>query len=411
MNLAVPGRTFVVVVAASLCGCGGGSRSSPSAPVAEKPKIESELSFITLSETARKSLAIETKRLAPQSAQEHLLLTGWIMAPAGQEVTMTAPAAGYVRAAGKRFPAPGDAVQTGDKLFAFEPVLTPLEQIQLASLKRGVESELTKAKITIGTARTELERVKELHGQGLRGQQDVDQAKKLFDHAEEDLRAAQDKQKLFDLGQTTISSPRAGKVLTVNVSPGQYVPAAAPLVTVIDLHPVWVRVAVPEFDLPLVDRSQDVAVHLKNHGAKNGWRARYVTHPPQVDAPRHSADLVYELLPGKDKLPEFVKNQAVTVHVPLGRERSTTLVPYAAVVFDGFGGSWIYLDRTADGSSEHRYERRRVETGWSRGGEVTIRPGFAQPEHVVVAGAGVLFSREFHRPPVAGPASPVDDDD
>src|SRR5262249_4146442 len=46
----------------------------------------------------------------------------------------------------------------------------------------------------------------------------------------------------------------AGTVLIVHVSPGQYVPLAAPLVTVADLSQLWVRVPVPEQELPHVAR-------------------------------------------------------------------------------------------------------------------------------------------------------------
>ena len=409
------------LLAVGTIGCGDSARPplTPPAPGPEKPKVESELSYTMLSSPARSSLAIQTQKIAPQTTQEHIALTGWIMAPQGHEVTVTAALAGYVRAVAKRsrFPVAGDTVRNAEALMALEPVLAPLEQIQLASLKRGVESELVKARITLTAAETEFKRVRDLHAQGLRGQQELDQGKKHLDHAIEDLKAAQDKQKLFEFADVQIIAPRAGQVLTVHVSPGQYVAAAAPLITVIDLDPVWVRVAVPEFELPLVERGKEVTVQLKSDekngkdGANGALVGRFVTQVPQVDAPRHTGDVVYELTATKTR-PAFSKNQAVTVHVPLGRQRRETLVPYAAVVYDGVGGSWIYLERPSDQKNEYRYERRRVEVGWSRGGNVAIRPGFTQAENVVTSGAAVLLSREFHRPPVAaGAAPPVEDDD
>src|SRR5205807_3582505 len=101
----------------------------------------------------------------------------------------------------------------------------------------------------------------------------------------------------------------------------------------------------------------------------------------------------------------FAKDQMVSVYVPLGRQTRESVVPYGAVVFDAHGGSWIYLDRTASKDGEHRYERRRVDLGPTVGdGVVVIRPALSDADRVVTAGAGLLFSREFHKTPVKLPA-------
>jgi multidrug efflux pump subunit AcrA (membrane-fusion protein) len=108
----------------------------------------------------------------------------------------------------------------------------------------------------------------------------------------------------------------------------------------------------------------------------------------------------------------FAKDQMVTVYVPLGHKRVETVVPYSAFVFDAFGGAWIYLESTDAKAKTHRFERRRVEMGPVIGGEFVIRPGLTASDRVVVTGAGFLFSREFHSPPVgAGHKQDVDDDD
>ena len=50
---------------------------------------------------------------------------------AGNEVTLTAPAAGYVRnTVGKKFPLPGDPVDPEKEILLIEPVLSPAEKIQ-----------------------------------------------------------------------------------------------------------------------------------------------------------------------------------------------------------------------------------------------------------------------------------------
>jgi RND family efflux transporter MFP subunit len=292
--------------------------------------------------------------------------------------------------------------------------------VQVAALKRGVESEEAKARESVTAAQKELGRVQELFDQKLRGQQDLEQAKMRLTHAQEDLAAAADKKKLFDatgvLARHTLAARRAGTVLTVHASPGQFVAAAAPLVTVADLSSVWVRVPVPEFDLPRLDRRQDVTVWLKANGpaparpGENAWQARPVALVPMVDPGRHTADVVYELPPAASRA-LFARDQMVNVMVPLGGRSKETVVPYAAVVFDAYGGSWIYLDRTAPGAPERVYERRRVELGPGLGDGVVVRPRCEPGDRVVTRAAAALFSREFYKPPVPTTSSSEAEED
>jgi multidrug efflux pump subunit AcrA (membrane-fusion protein) len=193
----------------------------------------------------------------------------------------------------------------------------------------------------------------------------------------------------------------------VHVSPGQYVPAAAPLVTVADLSRLWVRVPIPENDLPRVARKEPAEVSLKS--ASNGsakaraqaLTAQPVAIVPQVDLTRHTADLIYELPANAAEHGILAKDQMVTVSVPLGGRRTETVVPYSAVVFDAYAGAWIYLDRTTDKSPQCVYERRRVELGPRVNDRIVIRiVDDMAGERVVTAGAAALFSREFHKPPV-----------
>jgi hypothetical protein len=167
----------------------------------------------------------------------------------------------------------------------------------------------------------------------------------------------------------------------------------------------------------------------QNHGWSRYFIAQPVAHVPQVDSVRHTAEFIYELSPcsmetlwqqavstvadsasplgvfrSVARAPlertAFAKDQMVTVFVPLGQRKVESVVPYASVVFDAFGGSWIYIDRTEKAAERHQFERRRVELGPAIGDGVVIRPTAGQRERVVTTGAGVLFSREFHKTPV-----------
>jgi cobalt-zinc-cadmium efflux system membrane fusion protein len=412
----------LLILIASSAGCSGPPGQSAPPPAAEKPRVESDLSQTTLSRPARKSLGIQSEVVRSQPVQEQVQLTGWVMARQGHEVTITAPVGGYIRApfppaASDAGPVAGLAVTRDQELLLLEPVLSPVEQIQIATLKRGVEGELAKARENVTIANLDLQRIEGLHKQGLRQKQDVEQAQGRLANAKVDLAAAEAKLALFAASKgddnsallkiVPVRAPLAGTVLNVHVSPGQYVPAAAPLVTVADLSLLWVRVPIPENDLPRVARKEAAEVSLKSaNNASDKARAQALTAQPvaivpQVDLTRHTADLIYELPPNAAEHGILAKDQMVTVSVPLGGRRTETVVPYSAVVFDAYAGAWIYLDRNTDNSPQCVYERRRVELGPRVNDRIVIRPAVKAGERVVTAGAAALFSREFHKPPVS----------
>jgi RND family efflux transporter MFP subunit len=412
---------LAAVLTLALAGC---AKSPPAvAPAAEKPKVEADLARTTLSAEAAKSLAIVSEVVAAKPVRDRLRLTGWVTAPPGREAALTAPVAGHVRhpPSADELPAPGRAVAAKQVLFQIEPVLSPLEQVQLAALQRGVEGELTKARESVALAEKELSLFADLQRQGLRSQQELDQARTRLAQAREDQSAAEDKRKLYaaSLKPVAVEAPRAGTVLSVAVAPGQYVAAAAPLLTVADLSEQWLRVPVPEHDLPRVEAGEPLTAVAAP--GRPGWKAVPVAQVPAVDALRRTVDLLYKL-ERPAGAPPLPRDRMLTVEVPLRAEVPTAggapvpgfekacVVPYSAVVFDAQGSAWVYVDLSKDGSAVREYERRRVELGAAEGDGVAVRPAPKDGERVVTAGAAALFSREFHKPPAVAPA-PVDDDD
>ncbi|MBY0525669.1 MAG: efflux RND transporter periplasmic adaptor subunit [Gemmataceae bacterium] len=418
MSISIRGYPLTfTLLALIVAGCA--KSVSPAPAVAEKPKVEGELARTTLSAEACKSLGIQSAPVRNQEVQETLPLTGWIMARQGNEVILTAESAGYVRAPSS----PAEVVTSGQlvakdqHLFKLEPVLSQFEQLQLAALKRMAENEVSKASESLDVARKEQKRVADLHAQGLRGSQDLEQANARLKHATEDFAAAKDRLKLYAGGNgegptpltaIAVRAPRAGTVLTVHVSPGQYVPAAAPLVTIADLSELWVRVPVPEQYLPQLDPKANVKLTFRLSASANRspdklpfFDAKPIGLVPQVDVLKHTADMMYRLTLPAEKRPIFAKDQMVTAHVPLGEKHEETVVPYSALIYDAYAGTWLYLDVTPEGAAPHVYERRRVELGAPVDGGVVVRPTVKSGERIVTTGAAAIFSREFYKTPVA----------
>src|SRR5262245_482501 len=273
----------------------------------------------------------------------------------------------------------------------------------MAAQKYGFQNELVKARESVAVAESEYRRMTDLAKQGLRGEQDLEQAKTRLSYARSDEAAALEKLNLFEkddgksggmpkLRPLPIVAPRSGTVLSVPVSPGQFVAAAAPLVQIADLSKPWLRVAVPENDLARVDAKASIAIPL---GGKR-VAAKPLALVPLVDPIRHTADLIYELAPGDVPI---ARDQVVAVHVPVDHKRTETVVPYDAVVYDIHGSAWIYLDVTPKEGGKNIYRRWRVELGPTVDGGLVVRAGELSGKRVVVSGAQVLLSREFHKPP------------
>ncbi len=395
-----------------------------------KPKTEADLVRIELTAKEVKSLDVRSAPATSAKVQERLKIHGFVMAQPGREVVLTAPVAGYIRAPvpAENLPVPGRTARRDAELFRLEPVLSPVEKTQYAStlvqlytLRRGIEGELAKARESVKVGEKEKTRMTGLVREKLRSDQDLEQAAARLEFAETDLAAAEGKLKIIadNVGQIekeqtlplSIKSPLTGRVLALNVSPGQYVQASAPLATIADLDTPWLRVAVSEQDLQRIDYESPATIQIGNPS----WSliAKPVGLVPRVDPLRHTADVLYDL--GKATVPEgkrppvYARDQMLTALLPLDREQTESVVPASAIVHDYHGSSWVYLE--VGGDKGHVYERRRVEVGASVEQGVVVRPPLSPSDKVVFSGAAALFSREFYRPPTGAKPVVVEDDD
>jgi hypothetical protein len=127
----------------------------PAASSGEKPHTESDLSRTTLTDEQARSLVIRTDTPRLKEVQEQVRLTGWVMAPPGRDVTLTARTAGIVRALPahrwfekSRPPVllyPGQTVRQEQALLILAPTLTAMESVQRNVLRAEIETDIAKA--------------------------------------------------------------------------------------------------------------------------------------------------------------------------------------------------------------------------------------------------------------------------
>ncbi len=71
-------------------------------------------------------------------------------------------------------------------------------------------------------------------------------------------------------------------------------------------------------------------------------------------------------------------------------EQTGLVVPSAAIMYDIYGGAWVYV-----AVGERAFQRRRVLIRFSDGDRAVLAEGPAPGADVVVAGAAELYGAEF----------------
>jgi multidrug efflux pump subunit AcrA (membrane-fusion protein) len=118
-----------------------------------------------------------------------------------------------------------------------------------------------------------------------------------------------------------------------------------------------------------------------------GATATPVTAPPTADATTAGVDLFYRLAnPDRSLRP----GQRVSVRLPLRASQEHLVVPLAAVLFDAFGGTWVY-----EAKEGGVFERQRVALIDMVGAFAVLSQGPPLGTRVVTTGAAELFGTEF----------------
>lgn len=74
----------------------------------------------------------------------------------------------------------------------------------------------------------------------------------------------------------------------------------------------------------------------------------------------------------------------------MSNEIQAAVVPAASILYDLYGGTWIYTS-----VAQHRFQRQRVSVLWFDGKSAVLERGLAAGTPAVAAGAAELFGTEF----------------
>jgi cobalt-zinc-cadmium efflux system membrane fusion protein len=252
------------------------------------------------------------------------------------------------------------------------------------------------ATATLAKAEEDLRRATELHERGAVATKDLLGARNDLAQAQgvaEAARAAreQGRRRLELLGlkpgefkqQILVRAPIDGKVLDVNVAPGEYrTDTTAPLMTIAQLDRVWFAAEVPEASIRLVRVGESVRIALVAFPGE--VIAGRVTRIADVLDPQTRTVKVYAELanPGGRLRPDMFGSLRAT-----GSELRQTILPLSAVV-EEYGKRTVFRER-----GPGQFERREVTLGPPAGDVAPVRQGVAPGDRVVVDGAMLLKDR------------------
>ena len=360
--------------------------------IVENPIKETDLTTIILTPAAATRLGIETATVEIRSVEKNRTYGGEVVPVSGQSITVTAPMTGTLLLPENGIaPAAGMQVETSDSIYHLllalprQDILTAQEQVSLWQAEYDLAEKAVK-------------RSRQMLNEKAGSLKELEQAQAQLSKSMTALETAKARLELLEKGEIDsagkglssliVRSPIEGLIRKVHVSPGQTVAVSQALVEITGIDPIWVKVPVYVGDLSNIDPNKPARVHsLDDFVAIKAQSAKPIIASFSADSKSTTADLFYEL-PNKDLL--YRPGQKVSVTVFLKVSEETLVLPYSSILFDMYGGAWIY-----ENIETNKYVRRRVELRYVIDELAVLSRGPVFGTKVVCAGAAELFGTEF----------------
>jgi cobalt-zinc-cadmium efflux system membrane fusion protein len=383
----------IALAALATGACGRSETAAGAATSATRPAAD--VVVVPADSPQLQQIRVEPVRVA-EVASEELVAPARILADPNRTARVLPPVQGRVTAVLVRL---GDRVEQGQPLVTLE---SPDADAAVATFLQAQAGE-RQARATLQKAETDLARASDLYQVRavaekdlLTAQNDAAQARLGLESAEAARQQASRKLELLGLKPDTfrqaalVRAPISGKVLDVNVAPGEYRGAVAthsdtttlPLLTIADLGTVWVQADVAEPLLRLVQVGQPVAITLVSF--PDEVFGGTVSRIGDVLDPQTRTLKVTVTLP--NPAGRFRPEMFGSIRQP-GPRRSLPVLPADAVVLE-YGRPVVFVERAPG-----QFERRAVATGARAESLVAITRGVQAGERIVVDGAVLLRGR------------------
>jgi len=385
----------LMAVLASVWGCSKKTepKQKPPPPAKVQNAVkETDLTTITLTVEAESRLGIQTAVVEYRSVERIRTFGGEVVSVSGRSVTVSAPLSGTLLSAEN-----GVALTAGRQVTDGQPLgrlLLALPEQDLLS----VQEEVSLRKVAFDLAQARVKRAQQLLDDKAGSARELEDAQAQLAGAAASLETAQARLELLKTGELDsagdglssliIKSPVDGIIQEVYVAPGQTVTGTTALLEIAGIDPVWIKVPVYVGDLAAIDPNKPARVHsLADFAGAETRTAEPVVASFSADPESVTADLFYEL---SNTDLAYRPGQRVSVTLALKASERSLVVPYSSILYDMFGGAWVYQN-----TEPQVYVRRRVELRHVLDELAILSRGPAAGAKVVSAGGAELFGTEF----------------
>jgi len=314
------------------------------------------------------------------------------MSPPGQDVKATAPVAGTVIGAQSGyFPIAGSFVKKGQEVMRL--ILIPPEMDIISA-----QEEVRVKQMEYDVILAEAERAEHLLTTKAISEKAFEATQARLARSEASLNASRGRLNLYqgrdldsvamDLSTYHVESPVNGVIQNMFVTRGQTISASYVMFEVTPMDRFWVRVPVYSGDVLNVDPNRKASISAMGKDDKAGFiHANPIHGPMRSDAGSASSDLYYEV---DNKGGLFRAGQKVSVTLTLKSAGKSLVVPYSSIIYDMYGGSWVYVK-----SDLQLYTRTRVELSHVSDTLAVLTRGVQAGDDVVCTGVAELYGTEF----------------
>jgi membrane fusion protein (multidrug efflux system) len=255
-----------------------------------------------------------------------------------------------------------------------------------------LDSEVERANLATAEAVRSLARVEFERGRSLVSRQNI--SKSEFDRLNAELLKAEAtvSQLKAQLDKKRVLAPFAGTIGIRQVDTGDYLSPGAAIATLQDLSRLHVDFFLPEQRAPLLQVGQRVLGGVAAYPGET-FEGRIAALNPKVENETRNLQVRATLSNPQEKL---LPGMFANLQVLLPDDRPQILVPETAITYTLYGNSVYVVKEKQDedgkvvkdagGKTQLTVERRFVETGERRDGQVVILKGLQAGEQVVTAG-------------------------
>jgi cobalt-zinc-cadmium efflux system membrane fusion protein len=254
-------------------------------------------SLLGLTEEQIRAAGIETQPVEPEPGSGELVVPGFVVVPPQQLRIVAAPAAGLVETL---LVAPDEDVKEGDPIAALKSsdlieaqraFLHALSEANLADEKLRRDEQLF-AEHIIAERRLIVTRAEAAQARATLDERG--QILALVGMTESEIEALRRARKLAS--SLLVRAPISGTILQRHGTTGERVQAAAPLVTIARLDPIWINLQVP------LSRAVALGSVEKAYLPSAGLEGRLIRVGRTVDSATQSVNAVAEFRPGRSPL-------------------------------------------------------------------------------------------------------------